>query len=814
MLHKKFITLYSITLLFIISSLVYAKVETYTDNPEAKKNEEQENTQADNKVIRKIIVEGNTLIPTPALIVKVPYREGEKFDPSLTGQLIRNLYGLNYFDSIEVKGKDISLTEMDLYIIVKEKKKLENIIYQGIRGLKQEEIEKKLKLSEIPAINQEELELCAEKIKKFYGEKDYHSVNIVPELRSTPSGNAEAIFNIKEGNKAVVKRVIFQGNKSFSSKKLKEMIFTREDWLLGFMDKAGTYQPDAIEYDKHTIENFYQSNGFLTARVTNAVTDIDAETQWITVTFNIEEGELFTIKSVSAPGNHLLTEEQLVNAIPIKPGQLYSKEAIRQTMDLLRLTWGQYGYIYADIEPSIQPDLEKRTVEITFYSDLGNKVFLNRINIIGNNKQRDYVIRRYIILNEGELLTTQQMEFSKKRIESLGFFEPQGGVEWKINKVSEGLVDLDLVVQEIKTGKLYGQVGYGGADPQSPSNSLRVGAGLTDRSFLGTGIRYNLNLTYSREDRGVLFNIFQPWLFDRPIGAGVDAYHRKALYEDFSNVQEVPVETVTGGSVQFTFAPQSHPDLAMFLIGGIEKISYASTVTATQAGKTPEEIRLFQELLDRRFQAGNLSWINLNMGQDLRNHPIFPSRGYNWNLATKVGLPVKNNFGFFKLDADVSWLTPLIGEYDLIFFLHGHMGYIHPFKDKVVPYRELYHVGGPASVRGFTFGEIGPQLFSDSIGAKKAFWVNAELIFSITKDQSMRGVLFYDGGAGWDTPNANSLVGLPLINNRFNYRHSVGFGIRLTKPTPLRIDWGFKLDRNRKRNERPFEVHFSMAQEF
>jgi outer membrane protein insertion porin family len=158
----------------------------------------------------------------------------------------------------------------------------------------------------------------------------------------------------------------------------------------------------------------------------------------------------------------------------------------------------------------------------------------------------------------------------------------------------------------------------------------------------------------------------------------------------------------------------------------------------------------------------------------------------------------------------------LIGEYNLIFALHSHFGFVKSMPHYSIPYRDLFHMGGPATVRGFEFGQIGPSIYQDSMGGQKAFWLNSELIIPLAPDMSTRVLLFYDGGAAWDTPNAQSIFDarLPLRNNSFKYRHSVGFGVQLTQPTPLRIYWGFKLDRNKRRGEKISKVHFSMAQDF
>lgn len=789
--------------------------DEYEDEEEV---EDEQEATGKPKIINKIIFSGNTLVPETAIRAKIPYHENENFDPLLSGVLIKNIHSLGYFDSIELEGEDISDTHINLHIIVHEKKKVESLIFEGNAHLKEDEINKKLKLCDVPAMDEIELEEYAAQIKNLYMEKNYHCVQIETELRPTTNNAYIAVFKITEGSPSVVKRITFQGNCSFSGKKLRSLIFTREDWILGFMDKAGSFMPDMLEGDKYQLENFYQSQGFLTARVTNIQVNKDpVDPCIINICYFIEEGDLYTIKSVSAPGNDLIAEPALLCRIPICPGQLYSRELIRKSIELLRLIWGQFGYIYADIEPQVVPNHECKTVDITFNSELGSQVFLNRINIMGNCKTRDYVIRRVLSLNEGDLLTMPQMDESKANVEMLGFFDPRDGVNWKINKVNENLADLDLVVHEVKTGKLYAQIGVGGADKDasSPGQSIKLTGGVGDRNFMGTGISYNLTLNYSKEDRGVTFSVGNPWLFNRPITGAMEGYHRKTTYEDFKNLDNIPVEGVTGVSGIVGFAPLTFPNTRLLFNAGLERIRFDNPISVTTDGIEAAQAALLQERLKRQFQPGTFNWVGGSIGQDLRNHPVHPNRGYQWTVNTKCGLPTfRSNFGFLKFEADATWFTPLINEYDLIFLLHGHAGIVKAFTGYDIPYRELFHLGGPATVRGFNWGQIGPSIFGDSLGGTKAFWVNAELIFNITRDMSIRGVLFYDGGASWDTPCPPLDLLRDIRSNNFQYRHSIGFGIRLTNPTPLKIDWGFKLDRNKRRGERASEVHFTMAHDF
>jgi outer membrane protein insertion porin family len=199
----------------------------------------------------------------------------------------------------------------------------------------------------------------------------------------------------------------------------------------------------------------------------------------------------------------------------------------------------------------------------------------------------------------------------------------------------------------------------------------------------------------------------------------------------------------------------------------------------------------------------------------MRNHPIYPTSGYNWVVDTKTGLPHgRGGFSFFKIILDGSWYTPIIQEYGVTLRWHAFLGFIKSINNGSVPYRELFHIGGPATVRGFKYGQIGPSLLGSSLGATKAFTTSLELQIPITPDGNMRGYLFYDGGAGWDTPDASQIPYTLLQNNNFDYRHAIGFGLSLAQPTPVRVDWAFKLDRKKRRGESLSEVHINMSQSF
>lgn len=788
------------------------------------------------KTINAIYPIGNTQVLDGAILNSIPYRVGEQFDPQKTGTLIRNLYQkLRRFRNIRVYVHPVKKDAIDLYIVVEEKKALNEVIIKNNKNVSEKDILEKLNLGDTPAVDEKELPMFIKHIKKMYQEKGFHNAEVVTELKDNNDGTADAIFTITEGKKSLVKRICFTGNKAVSSKKLRSIIYTREDWILSFMDNAGSYDPERTEYgDKAMIEQYYQNKGYLNAKVVDIDVYIHEKSKEMTITFEIKEGDLYTIDEVHAPGNDLLTEEQLLSCIPVRKGDLYSREAIVDSIKNLETIWGDFGHIYAHIDPSIQPNPETKTVNITFYTELGNKVFLNKINIIGNRKTRDKVIRRKLLLREGRLLTNRFMDESKNRVEALGYFDPKGGVNWKVTRLNEELADLDLMVKEVNTGSAHLKFGFGGAAKgSSPLSGISVGAILADTNLFGRGINFNLEGKLGAEEKSVNFSLLQPALFDRNVLGGFDCYHKRTSYDELRNTRIVN-EKLTGGYLTTGIVRRIYSYDTQFLFRlGFDSVRYEhrqdertakADVSRSHGDATVANLE-YQKILNRNFEEGDYAWFSSEINQNYVNHPMHPSRGYRWSAIYRLGVPAGHGtIGFHKFLVDANWFTPLIGERDLVLRLHGHFGIVEPLGHAhTTPYRELFHIGGASSVRGFQYGEIGPRFLGDSIGGKKGFFVNAELIFPITSDFSMKGVIFYDGGAGWDNPFfcealENSIdkeaTKRRFANNSFDYRHSVGIGIRLLNPAPIKIDWGFKIDPRKKLKESAQEVHFGMSYDF
>lgn len=791
--------------------------------------------------IRDIHVTGNVMISKESITNRSPLKIGDKFNVNFTASIIKNLYSLGHFNQIKVYGQAIDKDKIDLFINVEEKPRVKDILFVGNKLASEKELKEAIKADKILTLAKEELKALTVKIKKAYRKKNHHHVTITAKIIAEDDGRVSAEFTIKEGKKSYLNHLSFKGNKQIPSKKLKRIIFSKEDWILGMLDNSGMYNPEMIEGDRYMIEEIYKNNGFIHAKVTDTQVEHDKKTGNYHITYSIQEGDRYRIKSVTTKGNDKVSEDRLKFATQIQEGQIYSLEDLRTALENMRMVWGEYGYIFADIEPSIDIDEETKTVALTFNSDLKDQVYLNRLTIRGNKKTKDKVIRRLIALDEGDMITNVKMDWSKSSVNMLNYFEPKNGVNWKTIRIDDTHADLDLVLNEIKTGHFNTNLSFGGAPTksQSPQTGLNLGCQFGDRNFIGSGIAINSAIDLSKNNRSISAELSNSWLFDRPIYGAIGGFARSSEYDDEIAIAEIPpYQRTIGGKVELGYNSKYFGGIKLNGMINLESIQFIKKVEAAKRFGA-NDATIAQMILDKQFQTGNQVALISSLSKDKRNGIGFTSSGHRWNWSNQLTVPGWHpsvhkdssgailrvaSFNFFKSDFDASWYTPLINEHDLVLAVHGQLGFIVPFRNKDIPWKDLYHIGGPDTIRGYTYGQVGPTWKNDSIGATKAFSLNVEFIMPLTSDLGTRAVIFYDGGAGWDTPyrelfsNTAKADGLSFesdfSNNKFFYRHSVGIGIRLKSPTPLQVDFGIKLNPSKKFRKELTQMHLNMEHAF
>lgn len=827
-------------LIFLLSIICFTATTTTIISADQKQNPKKEVKQ--NPIINKIIITGNKHVKDEVILNRLPYKKDKEFDKELTSLAINNLYDLGYFRQIQLET-DPSIHDasrrtqgerkrdkIDLYVILEEKKLLEKIEFKGNKNIKTKQFFEKLKLDKLTTVDEEGLQQIAKAIEKMYKEENRHltkvTFKIIPDKES--KDKAKAIFEVNEGPSSKISRVYFVGNKHIPSRKLSKMIFTKENWLLNFMDSAGQYNPEAIEMDKHRVEYFYRDHGYLMVKVADIKVQFSKDNKHIDITFYIKEGDKFVIKNIDAKGGEgIFKEKEIIEKVELESGNPYNQSKLLSSINNIKSLWGEKGYIYADIYPQIKPNEKSKTVDITFHSEKGNKMYVNRISVTGNKITQDKVIRRQLVIEEGDLITTRKLSESETNVEYLSFFE-KGGVTWRIHKISNELADLELHVRESKTGQLSAGLNYG-SDKNTPRRSVKGNITVDKKNLFGRGWNVGGGIQANRYRINKLqANFFDPNLFDTETSGAFSFYRQEEEYEQWSNLSLFdkgtttysvrPVEKIWGGDMQLGFLFPDIDKRLRFVLGiGVEDISFNKKrnqdfiVTGRRAD-------LLQPIVNRTFEEGTLNWITLDLVKDKRNHQVYPNHGYRYALGAKVALPMFNEkFSFFKTELETSWYTPIIGEDSLVLMLHGKAGAVATITNpnakhqKVIPYRELFHMGGQNTVRGFVWGGVGPAWSNgDPLGGRYAVQFNAELMFPLVPDYSMKGHVFYDAGAGWDTPTYGISDTSSIQRNKFDLRQSVGFGLNLMHPMPAKIDWGYKLDRRKKDGESASEFHLSM----
>jgi outer membrane protein insertion porin family len=813
------------------------------------------------RVIEDIVISGLYHIPKGVILAKIPLKIGDKLDSKKTSLIVRNIFSLGFFSDVKVSYQKTPDNKIILFIDIVERKKVAKFIFKGNDHVSEETFEKQITFSKIQWIDDAIARIIIKKLEKIYKEKQYQHIDIAYELVESSNNSFDIVFTIKEGRTSHIKSIDFKGNKIISRHELKTILLSKEWWILGFLDRGGTYQKEMIDFDRYQIENFYHTKGFYEARVVDIKTEENEHNGMMDIVFYIDEGPQFTLDKISYINDSNLSSYKLNKIISLRRGELYNRDKLKLILEIIKVELSDLGYMYPTVYHKTKVNNENNSLDIEFIIEKGKPIYLQKINIAGNNKTFSDVIIREFQVNEGDILTARKLNASKQAVEGLGFFAPQTGVAWELEMIDKYQANLDLMLQEVKTGKFNINIAINsGSDAGHNEQQLnelegprwydtlltvsRIGLTIQDSNWNGKAIRYFLDLSYANADRSLTCGMSTPWFLDYPVSAGWNASYRNLIYDQFQQTTTTPNEKNQSANVQFGY--RCLPlDMTLFGLSlGIDNISYVNPITPlVRFPDNPVYQGAYNQIVTRSFQAGTITWLNASISNDKKNHPTRASRGYKWLIESKMAIPIEtvfkniSNFGFTRLGAEIDWYTPLITEYDVVLRLHGYAGYIHRFKDCNIPYKELFHIGGPQNVRGFLYGQIGPMLMGSSLGATKSFFVNAEIRCPIAPLNGMMALVFYDGGAGWDTiyqsnletpttisnkediqNNLMSFFSSPdqvlIRNNSLQYRHSVGVGVRITNPMPLKIDWGFKLDRNKKLGEPLSEVHIAMEGQY
>lgn len=743
------------------------------------------------ETIQKIEIKGNKKIEPAAIRNKLVSKEGEKIDRLKIRQDIKELFTTGFFQNVTVEksmvGKMATLTYK-----VEEKPAISEIKFEGNDEIEEDDLREAVGLKAFEILDMSKVREATNKLLKLYEDKGHFLAKVKVVLKPAENNTESLTFVITENVKVKVAKVRFLGNRQVPSHRLKAVMQTQEGGFFSFMSGSGAYKQDTFDRDIQFLYYLiYYNEGFIQAKIDRPQVYVTPDKKSIYITIRIDEGEKFNIGEVNFTGDLLFTDTELFESIKTKSGELFVYSTLQNDLQILQAKYGDLGYAYANVLPRTRAREKEKLVDLTFEIDKGNKVYLGRINMLGNTKSRDKVIRREMRIHEGELYNETNRRKSLANIKRLGFFEEVNFVT-KTPPGRQDIMDIDVTVKERNTGTIQLGAGY------SSFGGFLLNGQVSQTNLFGRGQRLGLSIDFS--DRSSVFNLnfTEPYFMDTEWSVGGDLYVRKRKLSEYD-------EDKQGVGVTL-----GHP-LAENLDGSI-----GFKIDDTKLDLNDDGDR---DLFPVDQASGITRAVVTSLAYDSRDDRFAPTEGMYHSLTVEYA-GVGGGIAYTKGLASARYYKKLF--WDVIWRNNLNYGYVRAnASEDEVPFNQLFLLGGANSLRGFDWFSVGQRKFSSNkfaqlsgdpnaeelanrpFGGRQQFFYNLEFQFPLINEAGVKGVVFYDIGDAQDK----------LVPNEF--RSNWGIGFRWFSPIgPLRFEFGFPFDRDKIRGERSPNFQFAIGSPF
>ena len=717
-------------------------------------------------VVNSIEIKGLKRIEEGAVKAKLSQKIGEPVSQEKTNEDIKIIYKMGYFDDVKVEIESFE-GGVKLFYIIKEKPTITRVEFQGNKELDDAKLKEKLTITPGSIADTVLIQDNATIIGKIYEEDGYWLSNIVPVVKKISDDEVSLTYQIDEGTKVKVRNILFEGNRNISSKKIKKVMDTKEWWLFSFVTSSGYYKKDQMTKDIEKIKNLYFDNGYIKVMAAEPEITLDKQKKGMTINIRISEGDLYKLTSMNFAGNKAFDNETIQKKIKLVPNTVFRKSLLEKDMRAISDLYSENGYALVSVMPDLSPDDSNKTVAVTLHIEEGDKYRIGRIEISGNTKTRDKVIRREIRLAEGDTFDSSKLRRSYERINNLQFFETVDMVPKP--KYEEKVVDLDVKVKEKPTGFLSVGGGYSSAD------GFIGTVDLTQGNLFGRGQYIKVKAELGGKSSYYELSFRDPYFLDSPYAFSTGIYNTDREYIEYDKKATGFYMGLGKSLAEYWRADVSYN----FENAEIYNIDTdASVVIQEQKG------------------TNTTSSITPSLVRDSRDNYLDPSRGSR-NSATFTFAGLGGSNKFIKGLLDSAWYFPL-GETTIM--LRGRFGYASGIFGKTLPLYENFYVGGLYTVRGLGFGDAGPKdpNTDDAIGGNTELVFNAEYIFPLYPEMKLKGVVFFDAGKAYeDFQNFGSL------------RYTTGLGFRWLSPMgPIRLEWGYNIKQESGESASKFEFAF------
>jgi len=720
-------------------------------------------------IVERVDVRGNQYLPTDTLLYYVSTKPGSIYDEAIIKADFRRLWDAGFLDNMSVESFDTPSGNKSLVFTVSERKRVQIVDYRGSKALTKTNIEDKLK--ELDAaikldsfFDPTKARRVEEVIREMLKEKGRLFGTVTYEAKTIGGSGEQITFTIDDGPKTKIKSIEFEGNTVYSDgrlrgemKKLKQAGFWNLSWLSG----KATYNEEKWGEDQENLRTHYLDHGYVTANIGEPqIAYEDGKSglfrkkpvKWMHITIPIEEGEPYRVGDVKFEGMKIFKPELVLPIFKIKEGEIYSEKKLKKGFEKLREAYGAQGYFQYTGFTRRTPNRDKKTVDLVLDVNEDKQYFVGKINFAGNDSTRDKVIRREVYLTEGDVFNTELLKLSIRRINQLGYFKPiEAAPALAQSEMAENKIDVTLKVEEQNRNQFTFGGGVSGLEGKFLNASFQTS------NFLGQGETFQISAQTGKRTKNYQFAVTEPYLFDRPITAGIDLYKRKIIYQTYASANVFGYQDERTGA-SFTTG---------FPLGRFSRVflNYAfEVVTISQSELDPTDpLNFTTPTISDSFFIEDLgkrreSRLSPSLVYNTVDNPYTPRSGMKVTLSGQfTGGPLGGTLNYFRPDLEAILYIPHTRKTAL--GLRAQVGLIRPFSSTSVidpvtgrsslPFYLRFYMGGEQQIRGYNIRAVGPREPSSTglVGGDKYALFNAEYYFDV--GGPVRALLFFDAGQSY-----------------------------------------------------------------
>lgn len=740
--------------------------------------------------VNSIVVQGNRRVEAETVRSYFKVGPGERLDAAKIDAALKALYASGLFD-------DVHITQSGGHVIVTvvESPVINRLAFEGNHRMKDEQLQEEIQSKARDSLSRPRVQADTQRIIDVYHRNGRFDITVVPQIIERPNNRVDLIFVINEGEKTGVKSIDFVGNKSYSSWRLKEVIKTAQSNFLSFLQTTDVYDPDRMEADRDLIRRFYLKHGFADVQVVSAVAEYDPAKKGFNITFTIEEGPVYHFGTADIQSNvRAIDSQSLRSVMRMRAGDIYNGEAIEKTVEDVTIEVARRGYPFATVRPRGDRNPQTRTINVAFVVDEGTRAYIERINIHGNIRTRDYVIRREFDIAEGDPYNRALIDRAERRLKNLNFFKSVKITNEPGSAPDRVVINVEL--EEQSTGDFSIMGGF------STAEGWLVQMSVSERNLLGTGRYAKIALTYGEFTRGAEFSFIEPYFLDQRLAAGIDLFAKETLANSYLSYGTESY----GGSLKFGIALRE--DLALQLRYSIytQKITLPSYLNdcnninpdffntlptpaaIAAAGSVGLQYPGYNPAAPANcYTFGQASLpvrAELSAGTTLTS---LAGYGLTYNTLDNNKSPTNGlllTFGqdFAGLGGDVAYMRTAVDFHtyyevvpDLIGILHLQGGNMIGLAGQEVRLLDDFKMG-PNLVRGFSPAGLGPRditsgTSNDAIGGTNYWGASLEFqypFYFLPKDSGFRGAVFLDAGSVWGYKGETTFAATGEVNGLIN----------------------------------------------